>query len=160
MKILLLTGQRRAEIGQLRWSEIDLERKLIVLPETRTKNHREHLVPLSPLAMSLLPDRVEGRDWVFGMAAGYSGYSGYSWPKMALDAASGVKGWTIHDVRRTFVTLMNERGFADPWVTEAIVNHVSGFKAGVQGVYNRARHLEQARTALDRWSDYIAELVR
>jgi integrase len=154
LKLLLLTGQRRNEIGLLRWSEIDLERRLITLPPSRTKNKREHLVPLSPLAISLMPDRLEGSDFVFG------GFSGYSNAKAVLDERSGVKGWTIHDLRRTVATLMGEKLGILPHVIEAILNHQSGTKSGVAGIYNRSRYIDECRVALDRWADWISELVR
>ena len=64
--------------------------------------------------------------------------------------------WTLHDLRRTMVTVMNEKlGFA-PHVVEAVVNHMSGLaKAGVAGVYNRALYFEERRRALQNWADYV-----
>jgi hypothetical protein len=66
--------------------------------------------------------------------------------------------WTLHDLRRTGGTLMNEYDLADPHVVEAILNHISGkSKAGVAGVYNRAKYEAQKRRALDRWGDFVME---
>ena len=59
--------------------------------------------------------------------------------------------WTLHDSRRTLVTLMGELGIAQPHIIEAIVNHVSGHKAGVAGTYNKALYLEERRKALEAW---------
>lgn len=70
-----------------------------------------------------------------------------------------MKPWTLHDLRRSFVTLVSEHGFAQPHVVEAIVNHVSGSKAGVAGVYNRAAYLNEKRQALEVWGAHIAALV-
>jgi hypothetical protein len=67
--------------------------------------------------------------------------------------------WVLHDLRRSFVTHVSERGFAPPHVVEAIVNHVSGAKAGVAGVYNRASYLVEKRQALEMWGTYIAALI-
>jgi integrase len=156
VKLLTLTGQRRQEIGGLKWSEIDLGAKLIVLPASRTKNHRAHDVPLSPLAISILPEQVEGRDYLFGRA---DGFRGYARAKAALDAASGVQGWRTHDIRRTVATLMGEKLGILPHVIEAILNHQSGSKSGVAGIYNRSRYLEDCRAALDRWAAHVAALV-
>ena len=65
----------------------------------------------------------------------------------------------MHDIRRSFVTHVSERGFAQPHVLEMLVNHVSGSKAGVAGVYNRAVYLNERRQALDLWANHIANLV-
>jgi hypothetical protein len=70
-----------------------------------------------------------------------------------------VEHWTLHDIRRTFVTNMNELGFAEPHIVEAIVNHISGHKSGVAGKYNHAQYLEQRRDALDKWGRYLTGLV-
>jgi integrase len=97
LKLLILTACRRDEIGKLRWSEIDLDARLITLPPSRTKNKRQHVIPLSSLAVSLLPERVSGRDYVFGLG---NGFSGYARAKELLDQRSGVKGFRTHDLRR------------------------------------------------------------
>jgi hypothetical protein len=67
--------------------------------------------------------------------------------------------WTLHDLRRTFVTHVSEHGIAAPHVVEAIVNHISGAKAGVAGVYNRATYLSEKRRALDLWGAHLAALL-
>ena len=67
--------------------------------------------------------------------------------------------WTLHDLRRTVVTGMNELGIA-PHVVEAVVNHVSGrAKAGVAGVYNRAAYAIEKRTALQAWADHLDQVL-
>lgn len=175
VRLLILTGQRRAEIGDLCWSEIKREKRQIELPERRTKNSRAHVVPLSDEALAILEGIAEtdGRDLVFGLGA--RGFSGWSKAKNELNERiaearrkTGVKkampGWTIHDLRRSFVTHVSERGFAPPHVVEAIVNHISGAKAGVAGVYNRATYLLEKRQALERWGSggalfKLAELI-
>src|SRR5262249_25112337 len=67
--------------------------------------------------------------------------------------------WTLHDLRRSFVTNVNELGVAEPHIVEAIVNHISGTKSGVAGRYNHAQYLEQRREALDKWGRYLTGLV-
>ena len=70
-----------------------------------------------------------------------------------------MKPWTLHDLRRTMVTVMNERLDVAPHVVEAVVNHISGVaKSGVAGVYNRALYLEGRRAALIKWVEYLASL--
>jgi integrase len=173
VRLLILTGQRRAEIGDLAWPEIDLEKRQIELPETRTKNGRSHIVPLSGEALVILaaiPMR-DGRDLVFGNGAG--GFSGWSKAKAELDARmakiraqaahkSGSKSmppFTLHDIRRSVVTHLHELGFAPPHVVESLVNHISGHQGGVAGVYNKAQYLHERRQALAHWGAHVAALV-
>lgn len=157
VRLLLLTGQRRDEVADMPWSELDLERSLWHLPPERTKNALPHDVPLSAPALLLLKDapRVERRDLVFGTGAG--GFQGFTRAKAALDKASKVKGWRLHDLRRTVATGMGDLGVL-PHVVEAVLNHVSGHKAGVAGVYNYALYNPEKRAALDLWARHLATL--
>ena len=156
-RLLMLTAQRRDEIGGLKWSEVDSDR--IVLPAGRTKNAREHVVPLAPAARAILDARPHhhGRDFVFGRV---NGFSAWSVSKAALDEQLGntVGAWTHHDLRRTAATKMAEMGIA-PHIIEACLNHVSGHKAGVAGIYNRADYAEQKRHALNAWADRLLGIV-
>jgi integrase len=155
-KLLMLTGQRRDEIADLRWPEIVDD--VIALPKERTKNSRPHDVPLSPQALAVLneaPD-YERRACVFGR--GDTGFSGFGKCKERLDQASGVADWTLHDLRRTMATRMADLG-VHPHVIEAILNHVSGHKAGVAGVYNRSTYATEKRAALDLWGARVERLL-
>jgi integrase len=155
VRLLILTGQRREEIGGLRWSEVDFERNLIVLPPDRTKNRRQHELPISTQVRAVLErqPRRNGRDLVFGVGAG--GYSGWSDSKADLDARAKLKAdWRLHDLRRTAATMMAELSVL-PHIIEAILNHVSGHRAGVAEIYNRARYETEMRQALQRWGDHI-----
>jgi len=160
VRLLLLTGSRREEVAGMRWSEIDLDGALWSLPGSRTKNGLPHLVPLSRQAVALLrarrreaQERTEGRDLVFG--AGEGAFSGWSRSKVRLDKRCGVTAWTLHDIRRSVVTGMNELGIA-PHVAEAAVNHISGeAKRGVAGTYNRAQYLAERTRALQVWADHL-----
>lgn len=156
VRLLMLTGQRRDEIGDLHWSET--RDGMISLPGARTKNGRAHDVPLSALAVDALTTqpRMVGRDLVFGEGEG--GYSGWSRSKAALDRACGVTDWTLHDLRRTAATRMADLGVA-PHVIEAVLNHVSGHKAGVAGIYNRSTYAAEKRAALDLWANHVAVIV-
>lgn len=160
VRLLILTGQRREEVGGLRWKEIDTAKALIALPPDRTKNGRSHDVPLSQTALDALKaqPRIAGRDLVFGEGEG--GYSGWSKSKKALDEklGKGVSGWTLHDLRRTAATRMADIGI-QPHVIEAVLNHVSGHKAGVAGIYNRASYATEKRAALDQWASHVATVV-
>ena len=179
VKLLALTGQRESEIGGVRWSEI--HENLIILPPERTKNGRPHVIPLSPLALEIiqLQERGAERDLIFGRGEG--GFSGWSKSKERLDdritKANGGKSiahWTLHDLRRTFATYIGgglpahqfeklstrEKELAHglgvpPHVIEAILNHVSGHKAGVAQVYNRSTYEKEKRIALDQWATHL-----
>ncbi|QRM28680.1 site-specific integrase [Microvirga sp. VF16] len=164
VRLLLLTGQRRAEVGALGWSEIDEAQALWTIPRERTKNGLPHDVPLSDAALDILRDapRRDGRGLVFGDGAG--GFQGWSKAKAALDkriieAGKKVRPWRLHDIRRTVATRLGELGIL-PHVIEAILNHVSGHKAGVAGVYNRATYAKEKRQALAHWAAHVAALVK
>jgi integrase len=156
VRLLILTGQRREEIGALRWSEIHGD--AIVLTPDRTKNRRAHTVPLSPQAKAILKRQVRrrNREYVFGLGEG--GFSGWSGAKDALDQRLALADWHLHDLRRSAATGMAETGVA-PHVIEAVLNHVSGYKTGVAGIYNRATYAAECRAALERWADYVEGLA-
>jgi integrase len=143
VRLLILTAQRRNEVANIRWSEI--EGNTWRLPATRTKNKRPHTVHLTAQALSLFPERRD-KDVIFG-------FSNWSAPKRKLDERCGVQSWTLHDLRRTAATRMNELGVA-PHIVEAILNHA---KSGVGAIYNRATYLNEMRDALERWSSHVLQ---
>lgn len=159
VRLLMLTGCRLAEIGSLRWSEIDGDR--ILLPASRTKNNKAHVVPLTIAARAIIDARPrrDGRDFVFGRDQGRP-FTGWSTSKKLLDKKLGaaVAEWRHHDLRRTAATKMAEMDIA-PHIIEALLNHVSGHKAGVAGVYNRARYKSQKVHALNAWAEHLLEIV-
>jgi integrase len=170
VKLLLLTAQRRDEIANLPWSELNNADARIELPPERTKNHLPHMVPLSDQAAEVLAgvERVEGDTFVFGRGE-VAGFSGWSRAKAALDARiakarkqAGVKErmprWTIHDLRRTAASGMAGLKI-EPAHIEAVLNHVSGVKAGVAGTYNQYAYLDEKREALKAWGAHVAKLV-
>jgi integrase len=166
LRLLLLTGQRLNEIAQMQRHE--LQNGDLHLAGERTKNGRPHIVPLAPQARDLIPARGDG--FVFTTTNGAAPISSWSKTKDRLDEkmlelARKDKGdgfnivpWRLHDLRRTVVTHMVELGIA-PHVIEAVVNHVSGVKAGVAGVYNRSNLLPARREALERWATHVIGLV-
>jgi integrase len=162
VKLLMLTGQRANEIAGLQWSEIDFDRGVILFPPERVKNNRPHQIPMSDKVRRILEEhpRVEGRDLLFTASNG-SAFATWSRPKEDLDArlAGKVTGhWTTHDLRRTAATRMADLG-VPPHVVEAILNHVSGHRAGVAGIYNRAMYAAEKAQALDLWADHIAAVL-
>lgn len=167
IKLLALTGQRAAEIAGLRWSE--LTDYGFTLPPDRTKNHREHRVPLSEPARAIIEaqPRRQGpdgnlRDLIFGFGQGP--FSGWGKSKEILDACIAERAgrplphWTPHDLRRSFATHAGGLGI-QPHIIEVILNHVSGFRAGVSGIYNRQAYDAEKRTALVLWADHLLAIV-
>ncbi|MBI4724746.1 MAG: site-specific integrase, partial [Rhodomicrobium sp.] len=151
VRLLILTGQRKSEVSDLAWHEIDLQKKQIELPSKRTKNRLPQIVPLSDEALSIIrqvPARHD-REHVFG--DGHRGFQGWSRAKESFDARitttrkelekKPLPDWTLHDIRRSVNTHLNENGIAQPHIIEAILNHVSGHKADIAGVYNKAQYL-------------------
>lgn len=157
VKLLLLLGLRRNEIGGLRWDEIDFDTATVTLPPERTKNKRKFVVPLPDPALVVLKAQP-GRDQrvhVFGRRD--TGFNHWAGAKADLDAKLAKAGydfphWTQHDIRRAISTTMNERLGVRPEVVETILGHVV---RGVAGIYNRAEHVEERRRALSKWADHV-----
>lgn len=172
LKLLLLTGQRRGEVAGIRRDEVILangQAPVWEIPADRTKNGRPHIVPLSDPALELIRAQPDTGPFVFS-TTGSTPVSGFSKAKARIDVQIAsvladrgqppLPSWTMHDLRRTVVTMMNERLRIAPHVVEAVVNHQSGAaKAGVAGVYNRALYLDERRSALEAWAEYLQGLV-
>jgi integrase len=160
VRLLILTGQRREEIGSLAWSEIADDQ--IVLPPQRTKNKRGHRIPIVPPVRAILDSRQPNGGFLFGRYLAKP-FSGWGVGKAKLDqriraAGHQLEPWTLHDIRRSVSTTMHEQLGVPPHIVEAILNHVSGHKAGVAGTYNRATYEREVRIALTRWADYVLAL--
>jgi integrase len=159
VKLLMLTGQRRSEIGGLRWSEIDMHTGQINLPGDRTKNGHPHFIPMSEPVRDIIAAQPRLREQLFGRGDSAEGFAGWSAATAALRAAlPGMPGWSLHDLRRTMATGMGELG-VQPHIIEAAINHQSGHKAGVAGTYNRANYHAERKVALDKWAAHIMALV-
>jgi integrase len=160
--LLALTAQRVTEIGALRWCEVGADQ--ILLPAERTKNHRAHIIPLSEAAAAIIAKqpRREGCDTLFGSEHGFTNWNFWK-AKLdsAITAANGGKlpRWTLHDLRRTSATMMADDLGIQPHIVEAVLNHVSGHKAGVAGIYNRASYLREKTAALNLWADLLVSVA-
>ena len=164
-RLLVLTGQRRDEVASLDWRELDRKERLWTLPSSRAKNRRPHLVHLSRPAVELLDDLAGGAQWpaaglVFS-TNGKTAPSGFSKAKRRLDeymtnvlGQNGTSHWRTHDIRRTVATGLQRLGVRFE-VTEAILNHVSGARAGIAGVYQRHDWAIEKKRALDAWADSL-----
>lgn len=178
LKLLLLTAQRREEVGGLRWSELrnlDGDSPLWRIPGHRAKNGNEHLVPISPAALSIIDSRARDSDFLF-TKTGTTPVSGYSNGKEAIEKELGRRlagttdqreraalesllgDWRFHDFRRTAATVMADIG-ASRDVVEKILNHTSGTRGGVAGIYNRSELLDERRIALEMWAKYLSKVT-
>lgn len=185
VKLLLLTGQRREEVSALEWAELDQGARLWTLPSERAKNRVVHDVPLSDSAVAVLDaiakrkPRSDGkwprRGYVF-TSDGEQPVRGYSYAKQRMDkefarvaaARAAERGelalapdtvrWVFHDLRRTLATGLQRLGIRFE-VTEAVLNHLSGAKSGVAGVYQRHDWKDEKRAALDAWAAHVAGVL-
>lgn len=176
-RLLILTGQRRSEVAGMEWGELDRASATWTIPAYRAKNGVAHIVPLtSPVIAEL--DRLAHVDPDLGekkkawpksgfvlTTTGKTAISGITKAKNALDAASAkerdgvaLPAWRIHDLRRTLATGFQKLGVRFE-VTEAVLNHVSGAKSGIAGVYQRHDWKEEKRSALEAWARHVLSLV-
>jgi len=158
VRLLILTGSRREEIGGLCWDEVDLTRAVITLGPERTKNYRPFTMPLAPAAVEILSRQPRLGSWVFG-PGGQRRYASWSNPKVALDARAALQHpWRIHDIRRSVATGMAELGVL-PHVIEAALNHVTGSRSAISRIYNRAPYADEMREALERWAEHVEAIA-
>jgi integrase len=156
LRLLILTGCRRDEIGSLSWDEVDMDARTITLPSERTKNHQQHVVPLSGPAFDILNGipRRASRDLVFGLRAG--GFSGWSKAKGELDELIKFKEpWTLHDLRRTVRTGLGKLS-VQPHIAEATLNHLP---PKLIRTYDRNTYAAEKKTALDLWAAHLMVAV-
>lgn len=165
IRLLILTGQRRGEVAGMRWDELNLDGGLWSLPGERTKNHEPHAVPLSEPAIAALKGvhRRKGAEFVFE-GPRKTPMSGFGKAKARLDKLLAdalkrpVQPWVIHDLRRTAATGLQRLGVRLE-VTEAVLNHVSGSKAGIVGVYQRHGWEKEKAEALKGWAAHVEGLL-
>jgi integrase len=169
IRLLILTACRRDEIGGMHWDELKgtifHDDTIFHAPGSRIKNDRDLILPLPPLALAILEEvpccRLNHGRRVFGKRAG--GFSGWAASKRLLDerlAAAGhaLQPWQLRDVRRSVATCMADIGIA-PHVIETILNHISGHKGGVAGIYNLSRYGPEVRSAMLQWADHVLAIV-
>lgn len=156
VSLLILTGQRRSEIGKLEWSEIN--DGFLDLSGERTKNHRPHRIPLSKTALHIIATRQGNDRFLFPSKVEGKVFSGFRRSKGRLNDALGIKHFTLHDLRRTFSSNMARLG-TPIHVTEKILNHTSGTLGGVAGIYNRHTYVEEMRNAMEAHDRFLDGLL-
>jgi integrase len=163
-QLLILTAQRRDEVGGMRWREIDLERRLWTIPKERAKNNKAHTVYLCSLAVAFLDDLPRLGDLVF-TTTGATPPSGWSRAKARLDrlitgyaGGTPVEPWVLHDLRRSACSGMAELGVL-PHIADKILNHASGTIRGVAAVYNKHQYGKERQAALELWGQHLEGLI-
>lgn len=153
--LLLATAQRRGEVAQMKWSEVDLDAKQWVISADLSKNGKPHVVPLNDFALRLLAEvpRFPECNWVFTTTR-RSPISGFSKALRHIHAESQTSEWRLHDLRRTAASGMARAGIA-PHVIEKVLNHISGTISGVAAVYNRYGYDAERREAMDKWGSFL-----
>jgi len=170
VQMLILTGQRRSEIANMTWREIDIDAREWVIPAERSKNGQPHSVPLSDEAMAILAGlpRIKG-GYVF-TTDGEGPVNGFGRMKERIDKLMAetakeergeevaIPDWTLHDIRRTVAAGMQRLGVKME-VTEKVLNHTSGSFGGIAGVYQVHDYADEKRAALEAWGRFVAGLV-
>ena len=170
-RVLALTGQRRDEARGMTWREINTDHALWTIPAGRTKNGREHAVPLAPLTVEIITSqpKIGGKRALVFTTTGDTVLGGLSRAKARLDARmlalarhtspkAAIEPWVIHDLRRTAASGMARLGVSLP-VIEKVLNHTSGSFAGIVGVYQHHDFLDEKRAALDAWARHVQSLT-
>jgi integrase len=167
LRLLLLTGQRRGEVGGIRWDELSEDGSTWTLPASRAKNGMAHVVPLSPQAQELIASvHVIANTFIF-TTDGRTHTSGWSKVKKRVDARmaelaraenAAIPDWVIHDIRRTVATGLQKLGVRLE-VTEACLNHQSGSRAGIISVYQKYQYGDEKRAALEQWAAHVEKIV-
>jgi integrase len=155
LRLMILTGQRREEILAAEWDEFDLGKRVWIIPGQRAKNGKPHIVPLSPAVLALLKSLPSRTGRLFPVGTGLTSRAAI---RIREAMGAGVPAWRWHDLRRTMATGLQRLGVRLE-VTEAVLNHVSGSRAGIVGVYQRHDWADEKREALDSWAREVARIV-
>ena len=161
-KLLLLLGQRRSEVAEMRWAEVDLDKREWTIPTERSKSNRKHIVPLPDAAVDILENlpRFNEGDCIFTTSDGRRPVSGFSRAKVRTDELllkqdAAIENWKVHDLRRTCRTGLARLGVPEV-VSERVLNHQA---QGLAKVYNQHEYLPEKRNALARWAREVMSII-
>lgn len=157
VKLLILTGQRRSEIAELDWCELDIDAALWTIPTTRAKNGAEHIVHLSTQAVELLRSLPAAKTKIPAKGRVFQ-FNGFTKAKTRLDENAEITAWRLHDIRRSVATGLREMGISQD-VTERILNHRGQSRSGIAAVYDKSELLEARKAALIAWGNFIEHLI-
>jgi len=181
-RLLLLTGQRREEVAGMSWAHVDRAAAQCIIPAEKAKNGVAHIVPLAPAVVDELDRLALARQIATKVAEpdaqrwpksgpvvsirGKVPLSCFSQAKTALDGevlkarkeAGALAPWRVHDLRRTLATGLQRLGVRFE-VTEAVLNHVSGARSGVAGIYQRHDWREEKQSAVEAWARHVASII-
>jgi integrase len=157
VRLLILSGCRREEVGGLRWSEVNTDQGTMTLPRERVKNGHSLCLPLPPLALSIIssiPRRVS-RDYLFGARG--PGFCSWARFKSRLDARLGdqVAEWRLHDLRRTMRSGLGRLAIP-PHIAELTIGHA---RRGIEAVYDRYSYQAEIGAALERWAAHVEAIT-
>jgi integrase len=155
VQLLILTGQRRSEIGKLKWAYI--AESEVTLPSEIVKNNRAHTIPLGGWAARILKETPNLGEYVFMARGNKKSFNGWQSCTFKLIQSCGTAHWTLHDLRRTFATNLAALGVA-PHVVEKLLNH-TGALSGVALIYNRYTFAKECREAVEKWEAHFASLL-
>jgi len=157
-RVLILTGQRRSDITQMRWADLDFAARRYAIPGSRTKNRKAHIVHLSrPVVAELEALREITGSTLFPFTNdGERAVRGLHHINPKLYELSGVTDWRPHDFRTALASALCEAGESET-VVDRILNHSATGSApsAVARIYNRAQNLPQRAAALDRWAEMV-----
>jgi len=182
VRLLMVSLQRRSEVAELPWAELNKVDASWLLPGARAKNGQDHIVPLNTLSLAILNDRGwKARGLVFPSSTGKTAISNFSDIKAALDRdmlvelqdiadkradAAGddrhpveVAPWRMHDLRRTGATVMQSLGIPIETTERVLNHHEGGEAAGIRGVYNLHEYSTEKRRAMDAWGSWLSEKI-
>lgn len=156
VKLLILWGCRNGEVGRLKreWVQKDV----LIIPGQFTKNGRDHAIPILPMARTVLSEQKSNSAYFFPGRDGHFNDGSWGKAKKALDKVSGVKGYQLRDIRRTFRSNMPKLGVPRE-ISERLINHVTGVQTELDTIYDRYDYLHEKRAALEKWEGYLHTLL-
>ena len=165
VQLLMLTGCRRDEVRDAPWAEVDLKARQWSIPARRTKNGRDHLIPIVGQVAAILEKmpRIGGSRLLFTTTgetpiSGLAKYKARLEKSVARDLGNEPERWTLHDLRRTLATGLQRLGFPVE-VCEAVLNHSGGTVSGVAAVYAKHDYRPEKEQALAAWARHVDGIV-
>jgi integrase len=159
VRLLMLTGQRKSEVAEARWSEIDLDKREWTIPPGRMKMDTAHIVPLTDDAIKVLESlpRFRSGDHLFSATYGKTAVVGFAKAKSRLDKLMppDTPPWVLHDIRRTMRTHLSALPIPD-LVRELVIAHA---KPGLHKVYDQHAYAAEKRHALELWAARLRSIV-